>query len=214
MSCDEDLEPMGLNIDLDSDIYESILRALFVLDFARAIDICTDWNPKKEIFLSKKLMLLHLLNQKDDDLSNLVDKRITEKPDGIEIAFIDTVIANQCDFQIPAKYSYEGFNRAGLDSPGEVLESFLNKIDKTIEKLSVYGTHTTQLIDNVDTSSFPAALRVINYLIESGIPTTEGFVWTVYNHSFTEGIGVGFDSEWHDILNFSGHWRTFPLHRE
>ena len=179
MSCDEDLEPMGLNIDLDSDIYESILRALFVLDFARAIDICTDWNPKKEIFLSKKLMLLHLLNQKDDDLSNLVDKRITEKPDGIEIAFIDTVIANQCDFQIPAKYSYEGFNRAGLDSPGEVLESFLNKIDKTIEKLSVYGTHTTQLIDNVDTSSFPAALRVINYLIESGIPTTEGFVWTV-----------------------------------
>lgn len=182
--CDESIEPIALNKNEDRDIYELILRALYKLDFGEATSLCISWSPKSGDYFSKKLILLHLLNKEDEELSQKLDERIEQKPSGLEVAFIDTVIANQCDFQIPSKHSYEDYNKSGLDSPGEVLSSILNKIGKQEEKVSLYGVHTTELLNNPNSSSFPAALRVINYIIESGIPPSDGFVWTISTYNW------------------------------
>jgi len=176
---DEDLEPVALDLNNDSDIYESIIRKMFRFDFAPALEQCKKWVPTDESFVAKKLMLLHLWGIKDASAIEFLENRIKEMPDGIERAFIETAIANQCDFQIPSKYSYEPFNKAGLDSPGEVLSFILEKIDVKKEKIQVYGTYTKEILLPDDNTSFPSALRVINYLIDSGIPTSDGFVWTV-----------------------------------
>lgn len=127
LSCDESIEPVSLNYDLDRDIYESVLRSLYKLDFGTAVSLCRSWMPRSGDFYGKKLMLLHLLGQNDEDLTQTLDNRIIEKPDGLEMAFIDTVIANQCDYQIPSKHSYEEYNKSGLDSPGDVLSSIFSK---------------------------------------------------------------------------------------
>lgn len=181
---DETIDPGPLELDTDQDTYEAILRSLYKFEFASAISLCSQWNPVSDVFFSKKLMMCHLLDIKDDNLTHKVEELIKEKPFGLENAFIDTVIANQCDFQIPAKYSYDEFNRSGLDSPGEVLSSILSKIDTAEKKVSVYGVHTTETLNNSDSSSFSAALRVINYIIESGIPTSEGFVWNISTYNW------------------------------
>ena len=178
LSLDESIEPCALNVEIDDEYYESILRALFRFDFNAALNLCIAWSPSG-IFLAKKLMLLHLLGKKDDELEKKLDERIKEKPDGLEVAFIETVIANQYCFSFPPKHKYEDFNKSGLDSPGTVLKSIFNNIDKPDGKFKVYGVHTTELISTGDTTSFPSALRVINYIIESGIPPSDGFAWTI-----------------------------------
>lgn len=52
------------------------------------------------------------------------------------------------------------------------------------------------IVGSQDTSSFPASLRVINYIIEAGIPPSDGFIWNISTFN------------WHKV--FRHLFRDFP----
>ncbi|MCM1141411.1 MAG: hypothetical protein NC453_22815, partial [Muribaculum sp.] len=182
-----DIEQTQPDSNTDGGQYELIMRAAFSLDFSSMKKMIDNWNPA-DFWLPKKVMLESLwyplteLRDGEDvetlfakdlaRLKNLIDSGVFNNEEG----FIACVIYNVCKADIPRTYSYKKFQIAGIDSPGEIMASMVDKVDRIKAEPIPYGIHITQLIGNIDNDSFPESLRLVNYLVESGLLTAAKYI--------------------------------------
>lgn len=196
----ENFEP---DVNQDCGRYELIMRAAFSFDFKRMKELVDTWEPKTK-WLYKKVMLeslwyLPVIKQNGIEeptvLSDDLVKIKTAIDSGVynnEDKFIACIIYNCCKRAYPKEIGYEEFHVAGINSPAEVISHIGNNIDRVFDKPIPYGIYTNTIYGSVDTDSFPESLRIIQYLIDSGLLSSTGFedivrvdIWMkVFRHLF------------------------------
>lgn len=188
----------------DEGKYELIMRDAFSLDFDKMRSRIAAWNPGVG-FLGKKVILESLWSDSGSDIQTEHQKELKrvleqcnecerrEQPElaplNLEEQFIATALYNSCQsmFNWKERLKLEKFLVAGLDSPAEVLKYIAERIEKTESKVYPYGVRVTPLDDDVDYESLPAALRIIQYLINTGLPssTVPAAMWyKVFRHLY------------------------------
>ena len=167
------------DLNRDEDRYELIMRAAFALDFNRMKDLLFSWHPSPA-WLPKKVALESLWprsykydsSSESPDISNdlgQLEYYINSGAYNPEDKFIACIVYNFCNDSIPYKYDNREFITAGLDSPFIVISDMGSKIDKKNIKPQPYGIHTTYILGKQDTDSFPESLRILQYLLNSGL---------------------------------------------
>ncbi|MDE6696408.1 MAG: serine protease [Muribaculaceae bacterium] len=170
----------------DEGIYEMILRAAFSLDFPEMKKLTDEWTPSDN-WLPHKVMLDSLwynLTEESDNgkAENPLAKDLEKLKDAIdsghyevENKFIACIVYNVCKAGITPSYSYYDFWSAGINSPEKVMAYMAKKIDKVKIDPVPYGTHVSHLFGNIDNDSFPESLRLVNYLMNSGLLTASKY---------------------------------------
>ncbi len=165
----------------DHGCYELIMRAAFQLDFTEMKKLTFSWNPKDDAYVAKRAILGSLWNEnrdyrekygKESPIMKRLKNLIQSNGICVEEKFIATVIYNICNSVYPNEFSYEQFQKDGLDSPSEVIQYITDKIDKAKEDCVPYGIHVTHILGGEDTTSFPASLKLVQYLINTGLLTS------------------------------------------
>lgn len=203
ISQDSSIENIEPNINKDSGQYELIMRAAFSFNFARMKALVDAWSPTNE-WLPKKVMLESLwyqptIKQDGKDVPTILSKDLAILKSAIESGtynyedkFIACVIYNCCKRVYPKEIGYEEFHVAGINSPGEVISYIGNNIDRVNRKPIPYGVYSNPIYESPDFNSFPESLRVVQYLIDSGLLSSTGFedivsveIWMkVFRHIF------------------------------
>lgn len=168
------LESELLELNTDEGKYEQIMRAAFSLDFDRMHELINTWDCSAE-WLAKKALLLNMF-EKDDELISSLENQLKDV-EASEVIFIKTLIANLVNNDFISKHKYHKFWRSGLDSPGEFIGGMVDRIDKEKKQPHIFGVHSTAIISPQDIVSFPESLRLLQYLIDTGLTTQYG----IYN---------------------------------
>lgn len=159
----------------DSDIYEMILRDAFSFEFDSMYEKVCNWNPSGA-WVAKKVLLLNSFRKDEDSLKTLADY-IGDKNNPASERFVASLIYNVSSQEFPLPMKYEEFWHAGIDSPSEIIEYIANRIDNKKVAPTIFGVHTTTLFGNYDSTSFPESIRLLQYIVNSGITTKCG----IYN---------------------------------
>ena len=179
LDCDFEGEIIAPDEKTDEGMYELLLRDMFAFNFEAMQGKLDNWHPSVS-WVSKKALLLSLLNRENgqrylEELGKVIDTE--ELPS--EQKFIATNIYNVIDPNFKKKYDYKEYWNAGVDGTTDVLNYISDNIDKKKNTINPYGTHTETIIGGGDSLSFPEALRLLQYIINTGITTEYGFTYFI-----------------------------------
>ena len=179
LDCNFDGEEIAPDETTNEGVYELLLRDMFAFNFNAMQRRLDGWHPSVG-WVSKKVLLLCMLNRENglkylEDLGKVIDTE--ELP--IEQKFIATNIYNVIDPNFKKKYDYKEYWNAGVDGTTDVLNYISDNIDKKKNTINPYGTHTETIIGGGDSLSFPEALRLLQYIINTGITTEYGFTYFI-----------------------------------
>ena len=196
ITADCSIERFEPDISTDEGRYELIMRSAFNLDFTRMKKLVDEWQPS-DAWLPKKVMLESLWYSPSEDIAlsaDLAKLKRTIESDAYnnENKFIACVIYNCCKRVFPNEIKYEEFHVAGINSPEEVISYIAGRIDRVKTAPIPYGIYTDTLYESVGTDSFPESLRIIQYLIDTGLLASSGMgdivnveIWMkVFRHLF------------------------------
>ena len=179
LDCDFRGEVFAPDENTDEGKYELLLRDMFDFNFEAMQRRLDGWHPSVG-WISKKALLLSMLNRDNgqnylEELGKVID---TEKLP-IEQKYIATNIYNVIDQNFKKKYDYKEYWNKGVDSTTDVLNYISDNIDKKKNTLNPYGIQTETIIGGGDNLSFTEALRLLQYIINTGITTEYGFTYFV-----------------------------------
>lgn len=163
---------LKLDETCDSDIYESILRDAFSFDFDKMYEKARSWQPSGA-WVAKKALLINLFEKNDESLKSLASY-IDEKNNPEAERFVASLIYNVSCQVFPVPMKYEEFWNKCVDSPSEIIGHIANRIDNKKVVPTIYGTHTTPLFGNTDSTSFTESLRLLQYIVNAGLTTKFG----------------------------------------
>lgn len=156
----------------DSDIYELVLRYAFSFDFDNMYEKVRSWHPSG-VWVAKKALLINLFEKNDESLKALASY-IDEKNNPPTERFVASLIYNVSCQAFPVPIKYEEYWNKGIDSPSEIIAYIANRIDNKKIVPTIYGVHTTPLFGSTDSTSFPEALRLLQYIVNAGLTTKFG----------------------------------------
>lgn len=162
--------------DEDRRTYEAIIRAAFELDFVKMRELLQAWNPTG-IWLVSKSILSNLFEKDEKSQEKLLDfinHTVDVSEDERYIASVAyNLVNNGWDKQLPLK----PFKEKGLDSPADMIAYMAEKIGQKKEQVDIYGIHYSTLFGNEDQYAFPESLRVVQYLVKTGLLPSYKFTY-------------------------------------
>lgn len=184
--------------DDDDCIYENIMRAGFALDFKAMKEMVGNWKPEG-FYIARKSLLSNMFE--DDEGSHEKLKQYLD--DGLlkvaDERFIATTVYNLVHKDFRTTLPYKPLRDQGIEGPSDVMGFMAGRIDKPKEKIEVYGTHYSQLFGGNDTTSFPEALRLIQYLMNTGLTPSYK-----YNYLLSK-------ENWLKVVKYMLHFIPYPV---
>ena len=162
----------------DEGMYELVLCKAFKFEFDKMFELINAWNPNG-IWAVKKTLLV-LLFRKDEGTLDSVKTFIENKANSGSERFVATLIYNIASQQFPQPYKYTEFWERGIEEPSEIISYIAERIDKTKIQPQIFGTHSTQIFGNTDSTSFPESIRLLQYLANTGLTTKFG-IYSIVN---------------------------------
>ncbi len=179
-----DLESVGIDEDTDEGAYEAIMRAAFSLDFKEMKIKADRWHRSDECFFAKKVILDSLWGQDEyrEKLEEVLIKCNHEENNGFRdtsplcmeeqfVAALSLNLTNDWENK-ESRLSFDKFYAEGLAFPGEVIRKIAENIDRKEERIRPYGVNILSSFSTRNEESFPSALRVVQYLLNTGLPTS------------------------------------------
>lgn len=163
------------NKNTNEGMYELILREAYKFEFDKMYELLNEWNPS-EVWVVKKALLINLF-KKDEDILNSVKSFIENRNNSASERFVASLIYNVTEQQIPQSYNYTEFWENGVEAPSEIISYIAVRIDKTKVQPKIFGTHSAQVWGSGDSTSFPESIRLLQFVVNSGLTTKLG----IYN---------------------------------
>lgn len=164
-----------LDESTDEGMYELILREAYKLEFDKMYELIDAWTPS-ELWVTKKALLVNLFREDKDCLAP-VTLFIENKENPASERFVASLIYNVTSQIFPQPYKYTEYWMDGIESPSDIMSYIANHIDKKKKQPKIFGVHTTQILGGQDVTSFPESIRLLQYLVNSGLTTKFG----IYN---------------------------------
>ena len=165
----------ALDESTDEGMYELILREAYKFEFDKMYELINAWNPS-EIWAAKKALLVNLFRE-DKDCLIPVKKFIENRKSPASERFVASIIYNVTSQIIPQPYKYTEFWKEGIEAPSDIMSYIADHIDKEKLQPKIFGVHSTLILGGQDITSFPESIRLLQYLVNTGLTTKFG----IYN---------------------------------
>lgn len=164
----------------DYAVYENLQRNLFHLNFETAKRIIDKWMPSG-YYMPAKIMRLAAYQEETGNVYNLIADFIKTESDPI-IKFYAMQIANYISNQFPTPYNIDNYFQYGIDAIGDMLSFMTQELKGKIEKPKARGWIGARMNLGGGNSNYEKSLRILRYIIDSGIFVNFGFFY-FYNIS-------------------------------
>ena len=146
-------------------VYEEILRALFLLDYKRAKELVRDWTPEGADCL-KKSAVTALFDK--EGAKEMLTGFIKSNPIAKE-QFYATRLLNMLEDSFPQAHSTTRFENANVQDYFKLLSNLVRRVIDKKNKVEGYGDSKNKKVIYMDgkPSKKPEALAVLNFLIEA-----------------------------------------------
>ena len=147
------------------DTYEEILRALFRLDFKRAIELLIEWNPMG-VDVLKKAALCAIYDQ--DNAIKMLRVYMEEAPVEKE-QFYATRLLNMIENTFPPRHSVDRFENANVQDYYKMFSSLRDRVTERKEKIGKYGDgkHVKVIHIGDKPTKIAESLSVLQFMIEA-----------------------------------------------
>lgn len=164
-----------LDESTDEGMYEFILREAYKLEFDKMYELTNSWTPS-ELWAAKKALLINLFREDKDCLAP-VTSFIENKENPASERFVASLIYNVTSQIIPQPYKYTEYWKEGVEAPSDIISHIASHIDKQKLQPKIFGVHSTKIWGGQDSTSFPESIRLLQYLVNTGLTTKFG----IYN---------------------------------
>lgn len=146
-------------------LYEIVLRALFRLDFKRAKELLTEWDPVGADVLKKVLLFANW--DKEDSVKALLTF-IEESPNEKE-KFYATRLLNVFENYFPPRHSTDRFENANVQDYFKMFSTLQERIAERQEKVGKYGDGKHVKVINIGDkpTKIPESLAVLQFMVEA-----------------------------------------------
>lgn len=164
-----------LDESTDEGMYELILREAYKFEFDKMYELINAWNAS-ESWAAKKALLVNFFRE-DKDCLIPVKIFIENRENPASERFVASLIYNVTSQIIPQPYKYTEYWKEGVEAPSDIMSYIASHIDKEKVQPKIFGVHSTQILGGQDITSFPESIRLLQYLVNTGLTTKFG----IYN---------------------------------
>ena len=164
-----------LDESTDEGMYELILREAYKFEFDKMYELINAWNAS-ESWAAKKALLVNFFRE-DKDCLIPVKIFIENRENPASERFVASLIYNVTSQIIPQPYKYTEYWKEGVEAPSDIMSYIASHIDKEKVQPKIFGVHSTQILGGQDITSFPESIRLLQYLVNTGLTTRFG----IYN---------------------------------
>ena len=164
-----------LDESTDEGMYELVLREAYKLEFDKMYELTNSWTPS-ELWAAKKALLINLFRE-DKDCLTPVKLFIENRENPASERFVASLIYNVTSQIIPQPYKYTEYWKEGVEAPSDIISHIACHIDKQKLQPKIFGVHSTKIWGGQDSTSFPESIRLLQYLVNTGLTTKFG----IYN---------------------------------
>ena len=177
-ACGTTDEKYTIERNTDEGMYELILREAYRFEFDKMYELINAWNPSG-VWAVKKALLVNLFG-KDEDILSSVKVFLENKDNSASERFVASLIYNVTSQQFPQPCKYTEFWENGIEAPSDIISYIADRIDKTKIQPKIFGTHSIQIFGSIDSTSFPESIRLLQYVVNSGLTTKFG-IYSIVN---------------------------------
>ena len=168
-----------LDESTDEGMYELILREAYKFEFDKMYELINAWNAS-ESWAAKKALLVNFFRE-DKDCLIPVKIFIENRENPASERFVASLIYNVTSQIIPQPYKYTEYWKEGVEAPSDIMSYIASHIDKEKVQPKIFGVHSTQILGGQDITSFPESIRLLQYLVNTGLTTRFG-IYNIVNH--------------------------------